>query len=124
MRLSWAGLECILAPTMAVQAQVKAVLTSEERDDGTATVPIELDVIPGAVWQAELQSLMPKDMRVSLFERGGQKCALITCAGGDKARALVAFAEALKGANEVSQEAYLAVAEARKARTESAFPKS
>jgi hypothetical protein len=101
---------------MAVQAQVKAVLTSEERGDGVSTLPIELDDIPGAVWQAELQSLMPDDMRVSLFERGGQKCVLITFNSGNDARALAAFDLALKGANEVSQQAYLTVANQRKAR--------
>jgi hypothetical protein len=105
---------------MAVQAQIKAVLTSEEREDGTATLPVELDDIPGAVWQAELQSLMPADMRVSLFERGGQKYALVTFSVGQEANALAAFEHALKGANEVSQEAYLAVANERKARAEAA----
>ena len=108
---------------MAVQAQIKAVLASEERDDGTATLPIELDDIPGAVWQAELQSLMPEGMRVSLFERGGQKCALVTFSGGQATEALAAFEAALRGANEVSQEAYLAVANERKAREQAAVEK-
>jgi hypothetical protein len=107
---------------MAVQAQIKAVLTSEAREDGTATLPIELDDIPGAVWQAELQSLMPAHMRVSLFERGGQKCALVTFST-DAAEALAAFEHALNGANEVSQQAYLTVANERKAREEAAAAK-
>jgi hypothetical protein len=106
----------IIPTQMAVQAQVKAVLASEEREDGSATLPIELDVIPGAVWQAELQARMPEDMRVSLFERGGEKCALVTFSGGDAAAARAAFEAALQGANEVSQEAYSTVANERKAR--------
>lgn len=107
---------------MAVQAQIKAVLESEPREDGTATLPIELDDIPGAVWQAELQSLMPGDMRVSLFERGGQKCALVTFST-EVAQALAAFEHALRGANEVSQQAYLTVANERRAREEAAAAK-
>ena len=98
---------------MAAEAQVKAVLASEVRDDGSATLPIELDEIPGAVWQAELQSLMPADLRVSLFERGGQKCAVVTVPDGDIERAQAAFATALQGANLVSQEAHQAAAEER-----------
>jgi hypothetical protein len=105
---------------MAAQAEVKAVLASEARDDGTATLPIELTEIPGAVWQAELQSLLPEDMRVSLFERGGQKCALVTFADGDPARAQAAFERALQGANEVSQQSHLAAALARSAREQAA----
>jgi hypothetical protein len=101
---------------MAAQAQVIAVLASEARDDGTATLPIELTEIPGAVWQAELQSLMPEEMRVSLFERGGQKCALITFSDGDVAGAQAAFERALEGANEVSQQSHLTAALARSAR--------
>lgn len=101
---------------MAVQAQIRAVLASEERNDDTATLPIELDDIPGAVWQAELQALMPEAMRVSLFERGGQKFALVTFTAGQAAEAQAAFEAALRGANEVSQQAYLTVANERRAR--------
>src|SRR4051812_45862815 len=104
---------------MAAEAHVKAVLASETREDGNATLPIELDAIPGAVWQTELQSLMPDDMRVSLFERGGQKCALVTFAAGQEQRAQAAFDLALKGANEVSAHAYAIVASARIARSKS-----
>jgi hypothetical protein len=99
---------------METRAQVKAVLPSEERQDGTATLPIELDVIPGAVWRSALQSLMPDDMRVSLFEQGGRKCALITFAAGQEAQALATFELALQEANEVSQQAYSAAASVRK----------
>jgi hypothetical protein len=102
---------------METRAQVKAVLPSEERDDGTATLPIELDVIPGAVWRAALQSLMPDDMRVSLFEQGGRKCALVTFAAGQEARALATFEAALQEANQVSDDAYSAVASERKAKS-------
>lgn len=105
---------------MAAQAQVRAVLVSETRDDGTATLPIELDTIPGAVWQAELQSLMPTDMRVSLFERGGQKCALVTFPVGQAQRAQLAFNAALEGANEVSQQAHRIAALERSAREQAA----
>jgi len=99
---------------METRAQVKHVLPSEERDDGTATLPIELDVIPGAVWRSALQSLMPDDMRVSLFEQGGRKCALVTFAVGHDARALATFEEALREANEVSEQAHSAAASERK----------
>lgn len=105
---------------MAATAEVKAVLASEPRDDGTATLPIELNEIPGAVWQAELQSSMPEDMRVSLFERGGQKWALVTFSDGDTARAQAAFERALEGANEVSHESHLAAARARSSREQAA----
>ena len=105
---------------MAVQAQVKAVLESELRDDGSATLPIELDDIPGAVWQAELQSLMPDDMRVSLFERGGQKCAVVTFPAGEEETARAAFLLALTGANEVSRISHVKAAEARNAREQAA----
>lgn len=98
---------------METRAQVKAVLPSEERDDGTATLPIELDVIPGAVWRAALSSLMPEDMRVSLFEQGGRKCALITFAVGQEARALAGFEAALQEANQVSEQAYASAASQR-----------
>jgi len=105
---------------MAVQAQIRTVLASEPRDDGTAMLTIELDDIPGAVWRAELESLMPGDMRVSLFERGEQKLAVITHPAGDEQRARTAFSEALHGANEVSHEAHAAVARARAARQQAA----
>ena len=101
---------------MAVQAQLKGVRSSEARDDGTATLTLELDTIPGAVWQLELQSLLPEGTRVSLFERGGQKCALVTSSVGDAEQALAAFERALTGANEVSREAHLAAESQRKAR--------
>ena len=105
---------------MAAQAQVKAVLASEVRDDGTATLPIELDAIPGAVWQTELQSLMPADMRVSLFERGGLKFALVTFSDGEPERARAAFEQALQGANEVSHQAHSTAASERYAREQAA----
>ena len=105
---------------MAAQAHVKAVHGSELRDDGTATLPIELDTIPGAVWQAELQSLMPADLRVSLFERGGQKYALVTFPAGDAQRAEAAFNQALKGANDVSHQAHQTAANERAAREQAA----
>lgn len=101
---------------METRAQVKAVLPSEEREDGTATLPIELDVIPGAVWRSALQSLLPDDMRVSLFEQGGRKCALVTFAAGQQAQALATFTEALQEANDVSEQAHSAAASERRAR--------
>jgi hypothetical protein len=103
---------------METRAQVKAVLPSEARDDGTATLPIELDVMPGAVWRSALQSLLPADMRVSLFEQGGRKCALITFAVGHEAQALATFEAALQEANEVSEQAHSAAASERRARSE------
>jgi hypothetical protein len=105
---------------MAAQAMVKGVLPSEARDDGTAALTLELDTIPGAVWQLELQSLLPSGMRVSLFERGGQKCALVTYSLGDAEQALAAFEQALRGANQVSHEAHLVAANDRKAREQAA----
>ena len=101
---------------MATQAQVKAVHPSEDREDGNATLPIELSEIPGAVWQAELQALMPAEMRVSLFERGGQKFALVTFPAGQGDSAEAAFRQALHGANEVSDEAHRVAAEHRSER--------
>jgi hypothetical protein len=101
---------------MAAQAQVTAELANELREDGTATLTLELDVIPGAVWQLELQSLLPEGMRVSLFERGGQKCALLTFSAPDAGQARVSFEQALSGANQVSQEAHLIAANSRRAR--------
>jgi len=93
------------------QAQVKALLESEAAIEGdTETLPIELDAIPGAVWQMELHSLMPPDMRVSLFERGAQKCALLRFPRGRLQQALKAFDAARRGANEQSREAYQSVA--------------
>lgn len=105
---------------MATQAQVKAVHASEDRADGNATLPIELDDIPGAVWQAELQALMPSDVRVSLFERGGQKFALVTFPAGQAQSAEAAFKQALRGANEVSDAAHRAAASQRRAREQAA----
>jgi len=101
---------------MVTQAQVKAVHASEDRADGNATLPIELDDIPGAVWQAELQALMPSDTRVSLFERGGQKFALVTFPAGQAESAEAAFRRALHGANEVSADAHRVAASQRSAR--------
>jgi hypothetical protein len=96
------------------------VLASEPRDDGTAMLSIELDDIPGAVWRAELESLMPDGMRVSLLERGGQKLAVIRYPAGDEQRARAAFSAALRGANEVSLEAHASAARARAARQQAA----
>jgi len=101
---------------MAAQAKVKGMLSSEAREDGTETLTFELDTIPGAVWQLELQALLPPGMRVSLFERGGQKCALLTCTTGNTEQAVAAFEQALSGANQVSHEAHRAAANDRKAR--------
>jgi len=92
---------------MATEAQIKSVLDEEAHEaDGMATLPIELDAIPGAVWQAELQSLMPEGMRVSLFEQGSRKCALLRFPIEQRPLAGEAFARALQGANEVSQQAH------------------
>lgn len=94
---------------MATRANIKSVLEDEAREeDGVATLPIELDAIPGAVWQAELQSLMPEGMRVSLFEQGARKCALLRFPVEQRSHATEVFAEALRGANEVSQQAHQA----------------
>jgi hypothetical protein len=99
---------------MATQAKILGILgESTARDDGTATLPVELDAIPGAVWQAELQSLMPSDFRVTLFERGSQKCAFLSFPAEQAQEAYDAFARALEGANEANSEAYRAVARAR-----------
>ena len=106
---------------MATQANVRAVLADEDRDAGEiATLSIELDAIPGAVWQTELQNLMPPGFRVSLFERGTQKCALLTFPPGQMQQAREAFETALETANEVSQEAHLAAQAAREARQRAA----
>jgi hypothetical protein len=102
------------------QANVLQVLSDEERCAGgdgepaaITTLSIELDAIPGAVWQTELEALMPKDIRVSLFERGSQKCALLTFPEGQQERALKAFEQARQGANEVSEQAHQAAKAAR-----------
>jgi hypothetical protein len=101
---------------VAVQAKVKGVLSSEAREDGTETLTFELDTIPGAVWQLELQALLPPGLRVSLFERGGRKCALVTSTRGDTEQAVAAFERAVSGANQVSHEAHLVAANDRRAR--------
>jgi len=106
---------------MATQAEVVAVLQDEIREAGeTAMVPIELDAIPGAVWQMELQSAMPRDVRVSLFERGAQKCALLTFTSGEFQRAFACFQSALQVANEVSHQAHAAAVQARQTRERAA----
>ncbi|HYJ07868.1 MAG TPA: hypothetical protein VEX18_02640 [Polyangiaceae bacterium] len=105
---------------MITQAQVKAVLTeddeAEQRED-VATLRIELDAIPGAVWQAELTSSLPPDVRVTLFELGAQKCALLTFPPGQQQYALEVFEKARKVANEVSDEAHAAARAARASRS-------
>lgn len=94
---------------------MKAVLESEAVVEGdTETLPIELDAIPGAVWQMELHGLMPPEVRVSLFERGALKCALLRFPRGGAQQALAAFEAALRTANEVSREVHQTAAEARK----------
>jgi hypothetical protein len=105
---------------VATQANIVAVLRNEAPEDlGEAepapitTLAIELDAIPGAVWQTELVSQMPSDIRVSLFERGRQKCALLTFPEGELERAFEAFEQARKAANDVSQQAHLAAKAAR-----------
>jgi hypothetical protein len=105
---------------METQAQVKARLEDEVVIDGDIeTLPLELDAIPGAIWQMELQSLMPPDVRVSLFERGSQKCALLRFPRGGAEQAYQAFEHACRAANEVSRQAH---ASARAARASSAPP--
>jgi len=101
------------AQRVQTQAQVKAVLESEAViEDDTETLPIELDAIPGAVWQMELQSLMPPDIRVSLFERGAQKCALLRFPRGRSQQAYQAFDAARQAANELSHQAHQSAARA------------
>jgi len=96
---------------------VKAVLTDEAVVEGeTETLPIELDAIPGAVWQMELHALMPSEVRVSLFERGARKCALLRFPQGSAEHALRAFERALITANQVSHEVHSAAQSARQAR--------
>ena len=107
---------------MQTQAQVKAVLENEAAIDGeTETLPLELDAIPGAVWQMELHGLMPADVRVSLFERGTRKCALLRFPRGQSQRAQQAFAGAVQAANEVSHRVHqMAAQAARQAREQAA----
>jgi hypothetical protein len=94
---------------MATQANVTAILDEEVRDDGSvAVLAIELDAIPGAVWQMELTSLLPGDIRVSLFEQGARKCALLTYPQGERERALAAFEQARQAANQVSRDSHAA----------------
>jgi hypothetical protein len=96
------------------EAQVKALLENEADLDGdTETLAVELDAIPGAVWQMELQSLMPPDVRVSLFERGAQKCALLRFPRGGSEQAFQAFDAARQAANEVSRQAHLSARASR-----------
>lgn len=100
-------------PSVQTQAQVKARLDDEAVVDGEIeTLPVELDGIPGAVWQMELHSLMPADVRVSLFERGARKCALLKFPRGGAEQAFEAFESALRTANEVSRELHQNAAQA------------
>lgn len=109
--------EPVQTPCVQTQAQVKAVLEEEAVVEGDVeTLPIELDAIPGAVWQMELHSLMPAGMRVSLFERGSQKCALLRFPVGQAREALRAFESARQAANDLSREAYQSARAARQAR--------
>lgn len=106
---------------MATQASILAVLETEALEaepGGLNSLPLELDAIPGAVWQAELHALMPKDVRVSLFELGARKLAILRFAPGERERALAAFEKALADANEVSEQSHQVAAQAR-ARRES-----
>jgi hypothetical protein len=105
---------------MQTQAQVKARLDSEAVVDGdTETLPIELDAIPGAIWQLELHGLMPPEVRVSLFERGAQKYALLRFPCGQAEQAFQAFDSARRAANEASEQAHQNAARAaRHAREE------
>ena len=105
---------------MEAEAQIKVVLEEEaQSDDAFATLPIELDAIPGAVWRTELTALMPSDVRVTLFERGSQKLALLTFPPGERERAQAAFEQALQAANAVSQQSHRAAREARERRSSS-----
>ncbi len=102
---------------MQTQAQIKSVLADEAVVEGEMeTLPVELDAIPGAVWQMELHALMPADVRVSLFERGARKCALLRFPQGSAERARAAFESALRTANQVSHEVHSAAQSARQAR--------
>lgn len=99
---------------MEAEAQIKVVLEEEaQSDEAFATLPIELDTIPGAVWRTELLALMPSDVRVTLFERGSQKLALLTFPPGERERAQAAFEAALQSANAVSQASHLVAKGAR-----------
>jgi hypothetical protein len=94
-------------------AQVIAVHADETVVEGEMEMlPIELDAIPGAVWQMELHGLMPPEVRVSLFERGSRKCALLKFARGHAESARAAFESALEAANAVSQEVHRSAAQA------------
>lgn len=98
---------------MQTQAEVKAVLANEAVvEEEMETLPVELDAIPGAVWQMELQSSLPPDVRVSLFERGARKCALLRFPRGASEHALAAFERARLTANEISREVHRHAAEA------------
>lgn len=109
--------EGVQTPFVQTQAQVKAVLESEAVVEGDVeTLPIELDAIPGAIWQMELHRLMPPEVRVSLFERGSQKCALLRFPAGQAREALQAFESARQAANDLTREAYQSVRAAREAR--------
>lgn len=102
---------------------MKAVITEEAVVEGeTETLPVELDAIPGAVWQMELHALMPADVRVSLFERGARKCALLRFPQGAAERAYQAFESALQTANQVSHEVHSAAQSARLARESTRSP--
>ena len=106
---------------MQTQAQIKARLEDEAVVDGEIeTLPVELDGIPGAVWQMELHSLMPPDVRVSLFERGARKCALLKFPRGGADEAYRAFEAALRTANDVSRELHLNAAQAMREAREAA----
>ena len=104
---------------METQAQVKSLLETEavadepETQSETETLLVELDAIPGAVWQMELHSAMPAHVRVSLFERGAQKCALLRFPRGQGSEAYEAFDAARQTANDVSREVYQAARRAR-----------
>ena len=104
------------------QAHIKAVLEGEAAVDGDIeTLPIELDAIPGAVWQMELHALMPPEVRVSLFERGARKCALLRFPRGQSEQAYQSFDAARQAANELSHEVHQSAAQAaRQAREQAA----
>ncbi len=90
------------------------------RDDGSSTVSVELTAVPGAVWQTELRSLLPNDVRASLFERGGRKYALVSFPSGQEDSARASFERALRSANEISLQAHAAAASERLARRRAA----
>ncbi len=98
---------------METQAQVKALLEDETVVDGdTETLSVELDAIPGAVWQMELLGSMPPEVRVSLFQRGAQKCALLRFPRGQAQQAYQAFDVARQTANETSHRVHLSARQA------------